>query len=76
MSSDGFVLSTDDGVSKLEASVRSKLAGRMRDFRLVIADRGLILRGWAPTYYVKQIAQHAILESTELPVLANEIEVS
>jgi len=33
------------------------------------------LRGRAKTYYAKQLAQHAVMEATDLPVLANEIEV-
>ena len=28
------------------------------------------------TYYAKQLAQHAVMEMTEVPILANEIEVS
>ena len=37
-----------------------------------------ILRGSAATYYIKQLAQHLvreIMETTNLPILANEIEV-
>jgi hypothetical protein len=41
----------------------------------VIQDNGLILRGQAHTYFAKQLAQHAAMEVTELPILANEIEV-
>jgi hypothetical protein len=42
----------------------------------IIADKGLILCGRARTYYAKQRAQHAVMEATGLPILANEIEVS
>ena len=44
--------------------------------RLVVVDKGLILRGYAHTYYAKQLAQHWVMEATRLPILANEIEVS
>jgi hypothetical protein len=63
-------------VGQIEAYVRHRLAGRVRDFRVLIRDRGLVLRGRAPTYYVKQLAQHAVMERVGLPILANEIEVS
>jgi hypothetical protein len=43
--------------------------------RLVLRDRGLILQGRTHTYYAKQLAQHAVMEVTEVPLLANEIEV-
>jgi hypothetical protein len=49
--------------------------GHVREFQLVVVDRGLILRGRAHTYYAKQLAQHAVMDATGLPILANEIEV-
>jgi hypothetical protein len=39
-------------------------------------DKGLILRGYAHAYDAKQLAQDAVMVATELPILANEIEVS
>jgi hypothetical protein len=48
----------------------------VRDFQLVLRDDGLVLRGHVHTYYTKQLAQHAVLEMTELPIWDNEIEVS
>jgi hypothetical protein len=59
----------------VEARIRTRVGGRMGDLEVSIRDNGVILRGHAPTYYVKQIAQHAAMETTGLPVLANEIEV-
>ena len=59
----------------LEASVRHRLGGGVRDFRLLFRDKGLILQGHASTYYAKQLAQHEIMKATRLPILANEIEV-
>jgi hypothetical protein len=63
-------------VNELEAHVRLLLKGRARDLQVVFAGRGLILRGGARTYYVKQLAQHAIMEATHLPIVSNEIEVT
>jgi hypothetical protein len=69
-------LGTPNWVTELETHVLCRLSGQVRDFRLVVADKGLILRGRAHTYYAKQLAQHAVMEATKLPILANEIEVS
>jgi hypothetical protein len=62
--------------AELEAPVSWRLDRRVRDFRLEVGDKGLILRGRAPTYYAKQLAQHAVMQTTRLSILANEIEVS
>jgi len=69
-------LGTANGATELEAHVQCRLGGQVRDFRLVVADKGLILHGHAHTYYAKLLAQHAVMEATRLPILANEIEVS
>lgn len=60
----------------LAAMVQSQLAGRVRDFQMVITERGVVLRGRANNYHAKQLAQHAVMLASELPILANEIEVS
>ena len=64
-----------DNINNLEGNVRRRLNGRVRDFRLLLQDNGLILQGFAFTYYAKQLAQHTIMQATRLPILANEIEV-
>jgi osmotically-inducible protein OsmY len=48
---------------------------RVRRFRVLVQEQGLILQGCAPTYYAKQLAQHVAMEVSGLPILANEIEV-
>jgi osmotically-inducible protein OsmY len=72
----GFNLTTGDGVAELEVHVQCRLGGQLRDFRVVVTDRGVILRGQAYTYYTKQLAQHAVMEAIKLPIVANEIEVA
>ena len=63
-------------MEQLQARVQSQLIGRVQHFRLMVRGYGLILRGHTHTYYAKQLAQHAVMEATTLPILANEIEVS
>ena len=62
--------------TELEARVQVRFGARIRDFRLVLLENGLILRGRAKSFHVKQLAQHAVMQSAGLPILANEIEVS
>jgi hypothetical protein len=71
-----FDLCRQDKIDGLEANVQQRLNGRVRNFRLRLHEDGLVLQGDALTYYAKQLAQHAIMESTRLPILANEIEVA
>ena len=67
---------TREQLARIEEHVRCRLLGSVRDFQLVLRDDGLVLRGHVHTYYTKQLAQHAVLEMTELPIWDNEIEVS
>lgn len=62
---------------QLEAFIQRHLLGRVRvrRFRVLVQEQGLVLQGCAPTYYAKQLAQHAAMEVSKLPILANEIEV-
>jgi hypothetical protein len=64
------------GATELEARIQCRLGGQVREFRLVVVGGGLILRGRVHTYYAKRLAQHAVMEATELRIVANEIEVS
>jgi hypothetical protein len=60
----------------LEDHVQSRLFGRVRDFQVQRPHAGgLVLRGRARTYHAKQLAQHYVMEMTDWPILANEIEV-
>lgn len=63
-------------IDRIAARVRHQLSGRLRDFRLELTGAGLVLRGRAPTYHAKQLAQHAVMGATDAPILRNEIEVS
>jgi hypothetical protein len=62
-------------MSGVEAVVRGRLGNRVRDFRLLFLGDGVVLLGFAATYHVKQLAQHAVMQATRIPILANEIEV-
>jgi len=65
----------ESGLDHLENRVQARLSGRIRNLRLLRHDYGIVLRGFARTYYAKQLAQHAVMMECPLPILANEIEV-
>ena len=72
-------LACDPGLlaaEELESHVQCRLSGRIRDLHVFQRDRGLVLQGHALTYYAKQLAQHAVVGATSLPIRANEIEVT
>jgi hypothetical protein len=62
-------------LDQLENRVQVRLCGRIRNLRILLHDDGLVLCGFARTYHAKQLAQHAVMTETQLPILANEIEV-
>jgi hypothetical protein len=66
---------TYESLALTEEHIRCQLTGLVRDFQLVLLDQEFVLRGHAHTYYAKQLAEHAVMEATSLPIRANEIEV-
>lgn len=69
------VLDTVQQEEHLENIVQRRLAGRVRDLRIRLHRGGVILQGRAKTYHAKQLAQHAIMELSDLPIVANNIDV-
>jgi hypothetical protein len=67
---------TPETLARIEEHVCCRLSGLLRDFQLVFRDHGLVLRGQVHTYYAKQLAQHAVMEASSIPIRANEMEVS
>ena len=62
-------------LAELEIRVLARVRGRVYDLHLLLVDDGIVLRGFARTYHAKQLAQHAVMNETDLPILANEINV-
>jgi hypothetical protein len=71
----GIDLTNPDGVVELEWKIRHRLGGHLRELKIEISTEGLTLRGSARTFYAKQLAQHAVMDETELPIVANFIDV-
>jgi hypothetical protein len=68
-------LTTSNGITELETRVECLLDGNIRNFQVIVGDKGVTIRGQAHTYLAKQLAKDVVLEATELPILADEIEV-
>jgi len=62
-------------LDELQAHVRRRLGGRVRQLQVLNQTNGLIITGRTATYYAKQLAQHAVMKASVLPILANDIEV-
>jgi hypothetical protein len=63
-------------VERVGAGVRELLRGRLSDFRLELCGQGVVLHGKARSYHAKQLAQHAVMRGTDLPIVRNGIEVT
>jgi hypothetical protein len=60
---------------QVEAALRQRLRGHLRELRVVVRDGGVVLQGCAASYYGKQLVQHFAHALFGLHILANEIEV-
>ncbi len=61
--------------SRLENHVISRTGRRIRDFGIELTPESVVLRGMTTTYYVKQLAQHSVLEILPDVELENDIVV-
>ncbi len=66
---------TPEDIAKLEAAVGRRLGGQVRMLEISFENGGIVLRGVSLTYYAKQLAQHYAMESTDLAIRTNDIEV-
>lgn len=75
MTSRAAVAPTQRRQQDLESLVQRRMRGRIHNLRLEVGAAGVVLRGRAPSFHAKQMAQHAAMELLGLPILANAIEV-
>ena len=59
---------------RLKRLIASRTNGQVQGLVVEVAEQGILLRGQCSTFYCKQLAQHAVMESTERLVI-NRIEV-
>lgn len=68
------VLSSEN-LEQVQQEIRRNLSLRVHNFQIRAFEEGLILEGRTKTYYGKQLVQHAVMDATDLPILANNIVV-
>ena len=66
---------TTEELDCIEQEIRRDFSLRVHNFRIRAFDDGLKLEGRTRTYYGKQLVQHAIMNATDFPILANNIVV-
>jgi hypothetical protein len=62
-------------LAPIVTEIDRQLRGRLQEFNIERDEQGLVLSGAAPSFYVKQLAQHAVGRMTSLPIARNEIHV-
>jgi hypothetical protein len=62
-------------IEQIESRIRRRVGSRLSDLHVTIQCGALVLQGRTLTHHAKQLALQAAMESSELPILANEILV-
>lgn len=62
--------------ASIERAVQRETRGGVRNLRVEVNRNGVFLRGRCPTYYLKQLAQHAAMALPSEMRLTNQIEVA
>lgn len=62
-------------MAELAAEVRAQNRGLLRDLRIETVDRGIVLHGFAYSFYGKQIALREVRKRCERAVMGNCITV-
>jgi hypothetical protein len=62
-------------IDRLAAETGRMLRGRLTGLRIELLGGGVVLSGTARSFYAKQLALHAVMTGTRLPVVRNEIRV-
>lgn len=62
-------------LDRIEQRIRDEFSQRVLNFRIQAFDDGLVLEGRTKTYHGKQAVLHAVMDATELPILADRIVV-
>lgn len=66
---------SSERLKSIEQRILREFPGRIHYFRIELLDGGLALEGRTKTYYGMQQVLHAVMNATQLPILANNIVV-
>ncbi len=68
-------VSSVDLQQALTVRVQQRTGRRVRNLRIEVSPEGVVLRGHAPTFHVKQLAQHGVRDLLPRVDLHNAIVV-
>ena len=63
-------------LGEIKALLQEELRGRLHNFQLTLRGECLVLEGSAPSYYAKQLAQHAVMRAADSEVVLNQLVVT
>ncbi len=66
---------TPETLNRIEDGIRRRFLRGIHDFHIQAIDDGLVLYGRTKTYHGKQLVQQAVMEATDIPLAANNIDV-
>lgn len=64
-----------DLVGSIERRILARTHGRVRNLRVILSDSAVVLQGYVPTYYTKQLALDGALSAISDQEIDNRIEV-
>jgi len=64
-----------DLVDQVEQAVQVRTGGRIRDLQILLSEGRVIVSGRTSTYYLKQLATHAIRDAVDDLSVQNDVEV-
>lgn len=67
--------SSEDFKHEVERAIFTRTGGQIRNLRVHCGESCITMHGDVPTYYLKQLASHAVLELGDSVRVTNEIEV-
>jgi hypothetical protein len=59
----------------IERVVRERVGGKIQGLKVEVRREAICLQGVCPTFYVKQLAQHAAMQVAGGVTISNEIKV-
>lgn len=65
-----------NAICSIASNVQSSLRSKVSNFAILLKEEGLVILGQTDTYYAKQLAQHAVMHATDIPIKENRIRVT
>lgn len=60
----------------LEGILKRRLGYSVEQLQLNVENDGIVLKGIAPSWYIKQMAQEIVMEHSTMPIVLIDIHVS